>query len=340
VVEHGAVVHLSGEQVLRYRARATHLAEKLPGGSFALAAWGGLQDTVPRSGVLSLHARVVGTEPASWEDPSLVQIWFRGADYIVPRADVGIFTLGTYPRQPEEAARLERLADEVEDAVGGDTLTVREVAARLDGRERVHLRWLARTGRVHIRWDARDIWLIPAERPALDPEVARVELARRYLHWFGPATLPGLARWTGVSPADARETWASIEPELVAVVVQGQPRFVLHADLEALRVAEPMAGVRLLPADDPFIKLDHELLVPDPDLRRRVLPRIGESPGYIPGAVLVDGEIAGVWQRQQRRVRIHPFARLDAEVRLAIEGEAITFPIAGEREPSVTWDDS
>jgi hypothetical protein len=41
------------------------LDRKLPAGSFAAAAWGGLQDSIPRSGVLSLNARVEGTQPDS-----------------------------------------------------------------------------------------------------------------------------------------------------------------------------------------------------------------------------------------------------------------------------------
>src|SRR5437899_1666912 len=71
-----APAELSREQVLRYRARASHLDAKLPAGSFAKAAWGGLQDSVPRGGMISLHARVQATQSDSWEDPSVVQIWF------------------------------------------------------------------------------------------------------------------------------------------------------------------------------------------------------------------------------------------------------------------------
>src|SRR5260221_11500878 len=105
-----AAVTLSPEQVLRYRARVSHLDAKLPAGAFAKAAWGGLQDSVPRGGVISLHARVDDTQPDSWADPSLVQIWFRGgADYIVPRAHVGVFTLGSLPPDPARAAALKLL---------------------------------------------------------------------------------------------------------------------------------------------------------------------------------------------------------------------------------------
>jgi hypothetical protein len=86
---------------------------------------------------------------------------------------------------------------------------------------------------------------------------------------------------------------------------------MLEADVDALLAAEPIAGVRLLPYDDAYTKLDRELLVPDPGLRARVLPLVlplvGQSTlGYTPGAILVDGEIVGAWQRQQRKVTVHP----------------------------------
>jgi len=329
------------EQVLRYRARVSHLDKKLPPGSFAKAAWGGLQDSVPRAGVIALHARVRDTRPDSWEDPSVVQIWFRGGtDYIVPRKDVGIFTLGSYPRDPDRAAEAERLADEIHRVAEGRTLNVGEVADLLRHRLPTHPRAAAVTGRVHIRWDARNIWLIPVERPDIDVEDARRELGRRFLHWFGPAMKQGLARWTGVDPRDATTTWKAIEGELVPVEVDGaqdESRFTLAADLDTIEGTEPISGVRLLPFDDAFTKYDDALLVRDETQRARALPR-GYSRGFIPGTVLVDGEIVGVWQRQQRRVRLHPFETLPARVREAIEQEALAFPVAAQTPASVSWE--
>jgi winged helix DNA-binding protein len=327
------------DQVVRYRQRVTHLDQKLPPGSFAQAAWGGLQDTIPRGGVTSLHARVEGAQPDSWEDPQVVQIWFRGgADYIVPRADVGIFTLGSLPRDPARVAELEQLADDVHRVAEGQTLLVREVAARLKHPTPIALRFSALTGRTHIRWDASNIWLIPVARPGIEPEDARLELARRFLHWLGPATKAGMGRWTGVSPRDASATWKSIEGELVAVDVGGERRYMLANDRDALQKAEPIQGVRLLPMDDPLTKTDKELLVPNEEWRAQVLPAWGQSPGYLPGAVLVDGEIVGVWQRQQRKVRVRLFADLRAGVREAIEAEALSMPIAGKSDLSIAWE--
>ena len=75
-------IELSAADVLRFRATASHLDRRLAPGAYAAAAWGGLQDSIPRAGLTSLHARVESTAPDAWEDPSLVQIWFRGgADY-------------------------------------------------------------------------------------------------------------------------------------------------------------------------------------------------------------------------------------------------------------------
>ncbi len=321
-----------------------HLDEKLPAGSFAAAAWGGLQDSIPRSGVLSLHARVKVTLPDSWEDPSVAQVWFRGSDYIVPRADAGIFTIGSSPRDRDRLKQLDRFADRIHSVTRGRTMTVREVTELLGLAHPTNFRDVALTGRVHIRWNASQIWLIPVDRPEIEVEDARRELARRHLRRFGPTTAARLARWTGVESRDASLTWTSIEDELEAVDIDGldgkaEHRFMLGADVDALLAADPIAGVRLLPYDDAYTKLDRELLVPDAALRARVLPVVGQSTlGHTPGAILVDGEIVGSWQRQQRKVTIHPWSKLSSAVRDVIEAEALAFPVAGSSKPSVAWD--
>lgn len=332
-------ISLTREQVLRFRARVGHLHAKLPPGAYADGAWGGLQDSAPRSGVLALHARVASTTPDAWEDPSVVQVWFRsGTDFIVPRAAAGVFTLGSLPRDPDEASTLEALAEEIHRVVDCRVLKVREVVRLLGARNDLHPRLATPTGRVHIRWDAANIWLIPVERPSIDPEEARLELARRFLRWFGPTTVDRLARFAGVKPADAAVTWSALEGELVEVELAGKRRFIHRSDVDAIQSAEPITGVRLLPWDDPYTKLDREMLVPDEERRRLVLPGVGESRGWIPGAILVDGEIVGAWQRRQRQVSIHPFARLPTAVRAAIEAEALGFPIAGSSPASVSWE--
>ena len=79
------------------------LDERLPRGRGSLrrAAWAGLQDSMPRAALLSIHARVEGTEPSTWEDPSLVQLWGpRFSAYVVAARDLAVFSLGRLPDEP------------------------------------------------------------------------------------------------------------------------------------------------------------------------------------------------------------------------------------------------
>jgi len=76
---------------------------------------------MPRAAVLSIHARVAGAEPSSWEHSSLVQVWGpRFSAYVVAARDHAVFTLG---RLPDDARGLHRAED-----------TAARLHAFLDGR--------------------------------------------------------------------------------------------------------------------------------------------------------------------------------------------------------------
>ena len=61
---------LTRAQILAFRRAVGALDARLAPGAAALrrAAWAGLQDSMPRAALLSLHARVAGTRPDTWED--------------------------------------------------------------------------------------------------------------------------------------------------------------------------------------------------------------------------------------------------------------------------------
>src|SRR5512139_4107409 len=91
-----AALELTRAQILAFRRRVASLDERLPRGRRALrqAAWAGLQDSMPRAALLSIHARMKGTQPGSWQDPSLVQVWGpRFSSYVVARRDLALFTI-------------------------------------------------------------------------------------------------------------------------------------------------------------------------------------------------------------------------------------------------------
>src|SRR5437660_12553801 len=109
---------LNRSQILGFRRRVGALDERLPPGrrSLRLAAWAGLQDSMPRAALLSIHARVEGTKPSTWEDSSLVQLWGpRYSAYVIPARDLAVFSLGRLP--DEVGAR--RVAEDLAGRVRG-----------------------------------------------------------------------------------------------------------------------------------------------------------------------------------------------------------------------------
>jgi len=327
------MLRVDRSRVLAFRARASCLDERVA--DPARAAYGGLQDSAPRAAVISLHARIEGCTPSSWEGPALAQIWFRAADYVVPRDALAAFTIGRMPRDPDAAAGLERMTDQILRVLDGQMRPTREVGEALP--ELGHaIRLTSITGRVLIRWDASKIWAIPSDRPDGDVEDARVELARRFVRWFGPITRDRFAWWSGIEPDDTATTWGALDLERVEV--DGRTRFVLAEEVGALVDAEPVHGVRLLPHSDPVIKFDGDLVVLDPVLRREVFPQPGVKTDFWPvaGAILCDGEVAGSWARQQRRVTLNPWRRFSGAERDAAEAEALSIPVA-KGKASVSW---
>ena len=100
-------LELTRSQVLAFRRRVSGLDRRLPAGakSLRVAAWAGLQDSMPRAALLSIHARVEGTEPGTWEDPSLVQVWGpRFSAYVVAEVDRALFTVARMPDAPARRA--------------------------------------------------------------------------------------------------------------------------------------------------------------------------------------------------------------------------------------------
>ncbi len=57
-----------------------------------------------------------------------------------------------------------------------------------------------------------------------------------------------------------------------------------------------------------------------------------------PGAVLVSGEIAGVWRRSSAEVSIEAWRSLSSAEREAVEAEAVSLPLPGLNGPiTVRW---
>ena len=292
---------------------------------------------MPRAALLSLHARLTGVDPSTLDDPSLAQLWGpRYNTYVVPKRDFALFSLGRLPDNERGRLRAERIAEQLHTHLDGRRMTDREAGRALSmGNE---IRYASTTGTIAIRWDgarAPEIWTVAAAD--IEPADACRELARRYLHIFGPTRLrdspagPASRGARGLLPS--RRSRNRCCPSDRRSVTSG------CSPTTSRRCRPPTtatAAVRLLPSGDAYFLLDRaerELLVPSADQRQRLW-----TPRVWPGALLVDGEIRGTWRRAQHTIRIETWSRLAPNRRAAIEAEAASLPLPGiDREIEVVW---
>jgi Winged helix DNA-binding domain len=335
-----AGLDLTRAEILAFRRRATALDARLRPGRRALrtAAWAGLQDSMPRAAILSIHARVERTPPTILDDDYLVQVWGpRYSVFVVAARDLAVFTLGRMPLAAKRRERAETMAHLVDSVLQGKTMREGEVGKAL-GINPNAIKYAAPTGRLLIHWDGArqsEVWAVPP--PAMGEAEARLELARRYLHVFGPSTPESYASWAGISRGVADQTFGALRGELLQATTPLGEAWALAEDEEGLRSDSPAdSAVRLLPSGDTYFLLGAEqrtLLVPDEVKRASLWPS-----RVWPGAVLLGGEIVGTWRRSRDLVTIDPWRALSASEVGEIEGEATALPLPGLNHPiEVSW---
>lgn len=308
------------------------------GEAFRSSTWVGLQDSVPRAALLSLHARVADIEPDDWNHSSLIGVWGpRYSAYVVYERDRAYFTLGRLPNRGAKRDRSVELADRLVSVLGDGSMAYREAGSAL-GVDHNALRYAALTGRVALHWDGANppvIWIV--DPPGLEPLDARTELLRRYLHVFGTGSVASFRRWAGIGVAETKESFGRMDDQLLEVRTPVGEERMLAADEESLRSNDSVDPVvRLLPSGDAYTLLSgghRALLVQNPDRAAELWPS-----RVWPGAVLVGEEVVGVWRRAAEAVTItlwdaHPAATIGE-----IAAEAEGMPIPGLDGPiSVTW---
>lgn len=158
------------------------------------------------------------------------------------------------------------------------------------------------------------------------PPDAEKRLVQKFLHAHGPADPAALAAWLGCGQRQAKRLWQSAAAETVPVRAAGKARYVLAADLDALRTAVCDTGAwRMLGPHDPYLDLrDRTVLLDDVQKQRIVWQTVSN-----PGALLCGGRIAGVWRQKQQKaalsVEMVLFEPADAAARQSLEQEAAQY---------------
>jgi hypothetical protein len=170
----------------------------------------------------------------------------------------------------------------------------------------------------------------PAALDTIEPAEATVELARRYLAAYGPATAADLAQFSTCYRPTARAALAALGDELVEHTgPDGKP----IVDLADAPLAEEDLDLppRLLGMWDNVLlaHTDRTRLIPA-DYKSTVIRRNGD---VLP-MLLVDGYVAGVWRPVEKGIEATAFRRLSRAAWEGLAAEAADLKsLLAEREP-------
>ena len=166
-----------------------------------------------------------------------------------------------------------------------------------------------------------DDWLPDA---GLEPADPVTELARRYFAAYGPATAADFRWWTALPAADTRRGFDAVADELAEVSVDGTSMWMTpEAASEIDHVLEARDHrVRVVGPFDPYLLgyAKRELGVAG-----SLLKRINAGGGMIRSCVLIDGRLAGTWDRKRRAqglsVTVTAFEELSDYARSQLDAE-------------------
>ncbi len=298
------------------------------------------RENLPPSGVIE---RLVGMQ-AQWPPSPHIGIWTRTTGFhrddldrelvrgnvikatvmrqtlhLVTRRDYGVLRAAlTGANHLHETPEAERLAPHVRAFAANGPVTMSEALAHL---EEVHgltgqdaqLAWRGARVRAHLvhhhetaLWRARpQARFVAIDEPdVIDPVDARIEMVRRYLGAFGPASRADLRAW---SMMRASELNPAIERLELRRFRDRSGRELLDIEDAPLPDEDTPAPVRFLPKWDNVLLAfaDRTRILPD-EYKATVIKKNGD----VASTFLVDGVVAGTWRVDGTRVALTPFRPL------------------------------
>jgi hypothetical protein len=310
------------------------------------------RQALPATGVVE---RLVGMQ-AQWPQSPYVGIWTRTRGFrreelerelergailkatvmrltlhLVTRRDYALLRAALSQRNfPWESELAARLAPSVRALAESGPVTNAEGVAHVErehGLAGIDARraWRAARVRAHVLhhhetalWQARpEGRYVAVEEPEEHvPVEARVDVVRRYLAAFGPATRQDLGAWSMLRQSQLR---AALELLELRRFRDERGRELLDVADAPLPGPETPAPVRFLPKWDNVLLAyaDRTRILPE-ELRRVVI----RANGDVAQTFLVDGVVAGRWRLEAGRVVAEPFAALPRPARREVAEEA------------------
>jgi hypothetical protein len=164
----------------------------------------------------------------------------------------------------------------------------------------------------------------------------RLALLNAYFQVNGPTSRTLFRDWMEGDTEATADLWRELGDDLVRVQVDNRRYDLPEGLVDAVRKAPKPKGVVLVPPNDPYLRqVDRTLLVPHSARRRQVWRALSG-----PGALLVDGEVAGIWRyrRSDHAMTITRFHGLAPAQRIGAEKSAhLVAKAFGDDQPTVTW---
>ncbi|NHC15567.1 DNA glycosylase AlkZ-like family protein [Motilibacter deserti] len=340
-------------QVLGFRVRAQQLDRDEGSVADTAVLDLGVQDTGPDGGRWALALR--GVDVGSLGPDELALLWtVRGAPHYYRRADVPGVAAAVEPFSDADAAKriydaakplkaagigildaLDEVAAAMQRTVTSPTVKGEVSSAVTAVMPEPYLRFCRPCNATHLFEQPFRLAAVRAGlelEPGTSPPVLRpiagfrkassvperLDPVSAYLRLLGPATPRHVADYLDAPVKEVQARWPA---DAVEVDVEGERRWVLPADVDALS-GPAVRGARLLGPFDLFLQAkDRALLVDDPARSKALWPVLGR-----PGALLLDGDLAGTWRPRKTgkrlRVELVPWAPLPAKQRAVLDEAA------------------
>ena len=357
---------LTWNQVLRHRFARHSLIDPAPATHIVqvVKRVGGIHAQVMGAAELSISARIPAATQADvraelWERRRLIKTYGpRGTLHLLAADELPLWMAALRARidSPQthwyastgwSSRQAQAVVQAISDALDGRCLTREELAqdvvARVGRWAEKPLAsmwgdpasaWAAYTGKLcfgpargsRVTFVRADQWV--GRWNEVDPSEALVEICRRYLAAFGPARPQDFAEWFGLQPEHARTVFEALGDELQAVNLEGHHAWRLASDARDL-IALGQPSLRLVPQYDSYIMgcRERDRYLPEKARARIATHARGRFEG--PAAMswmLVDGVVAGTWERRKQGKRIEmqvePLIRLTTALRRQLEAEA------------------
>ena len=147
---------------------------------------------------------------------------------------------------------------------------------------------------------------VPATKP-LNRDEALAKLARRYFTSHGPATLQDFVWWSGLTVADAQLSITLAGRRLEKVLINSKDYWIA----DGVKPIQLLHSAHLLPAFD-------EYTVAYKDREDFVELQSMTKMGLLGPLVIIDGKLAGTWDRKSVTISLRPLRTLSKSDEVAI----------------------